>query len=98
MNGFSSVVEAISIFSAISSFIFWLASYQIKIGLQNKIEKLMIIITSRMQRQQDRNKTQIGIVSAEIEQIKSILNGKPVCVDLTRIYEALPEEPTDFSN
>jgi hypothetical protein len=102
------ILDIIAICSAIGSCGFWLASREIEIRLEGKIDNAiaaltskidnsMITVTSRMQRQQDRNKSQIGILNAEVQQIKSVLSGNPASIDLSAVKESLPDEYTDFN-
>lgn len=66
-------LDVFAIVSAIGSAGFWLASYKLSVGLEVKVDRIMMVISSRMQRQQDRSKTDIAILNAEIEEIKNIL-------------------------
>jgi hypothetical protein len=91
------ILDGIAVVSAIYSTAVWIANHQIQIKLENKIEKQMIILSSRMQRQQDRNKTRIGILEAKLDQMIDVANGNPSCINLAKIVESLPEEETDFN-
>jgi hypothetical protein len=91
------ILDIIAIFSAIGSAGFWLASYKISVGLEIKIDRMMLVLSTRMQRQQDRNKSEIGILKAETSQLKNMFFGGGSCITLDEIIDHLPEETTDFS-
>lgn len=87
-------LDVFAIISAIGSAGFWLASYKLSVSLEVKIDRMMMIMSSRMQRQQDRNKTEIGILTAEMEEIKDILAAR-FPTSLQKIRNHLPDENTD---
>lgn len=90
-------VEVISILSTIVSCVFYAASYQIKIGLEARIDKVVVKVGDKLRRQQDRNKLKIGLLITEINYLKNVVAGKPCKLDLDEIENSLPEEESDLS-
>lgn len=123
--GFGIIVDIIAIAGAMASCIFWLATYQIKMGLEAKIDNTsakieakvdnlsskidgvvitlggridntMVLLSARIERAKDRTKMQLGIMTAEIYQIKHKVDPNGTTADLSILNDALPSEDTSL--
>lgn len=121
--GFGIIVDIIAIGGAMASCIFWIATYQIKVGLDTKvdnisaktdakvdnvsakmdgvvitlggrIDNMSLLLTARIQRGQDKTKMQIGILTAEVYQLKHQIDPAGRTADLSVLNDALPSDDT----
>ncbi|MEG4248709.1 hypothetical protein [Microcoleus sp. Pol10D4] len=107
MEHINLLVSIISIVSAVSSFVFYIAARQIKADTQfsirelttkvdGKFERLEINLSSRFQRCIDRNSSRITNAEARLEYIESAFDDPDYNQFISTLHKGLPDEHTDL--
>lgn len=68
----------------------------VRLILNGRIDSIMVVLTAKITRGQDKNKLQFGILSAEIYQIKRMVDREQTTIDLSILNDALPSEETEL--